>query len=190
MEFEQILLIAGAALVVVLLGVGIGVFTVMRGKRAKGALQRWVHGAFSIWTGGEDCGAWPAQRAQESLTSWYGASNVGKFWEVIKELRQGQTGNLAWDRVRALDLLRIGTAAQYIDAESCYDEAAKIGRELQQRYGSWEELAQQFEAGMQAWQRGRGVNDPQQTGRVQRNLPALRQQIWPGIDFKATLPED
>lgn len=190
MEFENFLMIAGVAVGVVLLGVGVGVFTMMRAKRARGARDQWVRGAYSIWTGGEDSGAWTAQRAQQSLANWYGATNVGKFWEVIRGLRQGQTGNLAWDGVRALDLLRIGFAAQFIDAESCFDEATKIGRDLQQRHGSWEELAQAFEAGMRAWQQRQGITDPQETGRVQRNLPALRQQIWPAVDFKTTLPDD
>ncbi len=190
MDYESFLMIGAAAVAVVLLGVGVGVFTVMRGKRARGAGERWVRAAFSIWSGGEDSASWPAQRAQQSLSSWYGATNVGKFWEVIRGLRQGQTGNVAWDAVRALDLLRIGLAAQYIDAEACYDEAWKIGRDLQQRHGSWEELAQAFEAGMRAWQQRQGITDLQETGRVQRNLPALRQQIWPTVDFKTTLPDD
>ena len=64
------------------------------------------------------------------------------------------------------------------------------GKDLQQRHGSWEELAQAFEAGMRAWQQRQGITDLQETGRVQRNLPALRQQIWPTVDFKTTLPDD
>jgi hypothetical protein len=40
---------------------------------------------------------------------------------------------------------------------------------------------------MQGWQRSRGVSDPNELGRVQRHLPALRQRIWPGIRYDARL---
>ncbi len=69
-------------------------------------------------------------------------------------------------------------------------EAGRIGVELQSKYRTWEELAQAFEAGMLSWHQQRGVSDPQQTGRVQKNLPALRQQIWPQIPYDAALPRD
>jgi hypothetical protein len=174
------ILIPIIAAAVILLGVGIGVFTVMRGKRRREMRERWVKAAYSLWTGGEDCGTWQAQRAQTALSSWYGANNVGAFWGVIKDLKQGMTGNPAWDLVRALDLLRIATAAGYIDADQCWTEAAKIGATLQQRYRSWEELAQAFVAGMVAW-------NPKEQARAERNLPALRQEVWPSIPFSSAL---
>jgi hypothetical protein len=183
-------LIPIAIVLVLVLGVGVAVVKVMMGKKAARALEQWTHGAYSLWTGGEDCGAWPEGRAQQSLKNWYGASGPGAFWDVIAGLRQGTPGNIAWDRVRALDLLRIGFAAKFIDGDQCWTEAAKIGSELQRQFQSWDQLAQAFEAGMQSWQRSRGVSDPQELGRVQRNLPALRGQIWPKIPFGARLVND
>jgi hypothetical protein len=183
-------LVPVAVVLVLVLGVGIAVVKVVLGKKAGRNLEQWSQGAYSIWTGGEDCGTWAQERAQKSLASWYGATGPGKFWEVIADLRQGTTGNPAWDRVRALDLLRIGFAAKLIDADQCWTEAAKIGAELQGRYRSWEELAQAFEAGMQAWQRSRGVTDPNELGRVQRTRPALRGQIWPRARYDAQLAAD
>jgi hypothetical protein len=177
--------VAGGA--VVLLGIVIAVVRGQMAKRNRAMVERWARGAYALWTGGEDCGTWAMPRAQDALRSWYGAGNAQAFWEVVRGLRQGQTGNPAWDNVRAIDLLRIGTAATYIDADKCWAEAAAIGTELQRRYRSWEELAQAFEAGMHAWHRSRGVTDAQQLGRVQQNLPALRQTIWPGVRFDATL---
>jgi hypothetical protein len=106
---------------------------------------------------------------------------------VVRGLRQGQTGNAAWDKVRALDLLRIGLAAMYLDQDQSRTEAAHIGNELQRQFGGWEELAQSFEAGMLAWQRSRGVTDAGELGRVQRNLPTLRQQIWPRTAWRTAL---
>jgi hypothetical protein len=172
---------------VVLLGIGIAVVKIALGKAAGRALELWAHAACSIWTGGEDSGTWAQDRAQSALASWYGANGPGPFWDVIEGLRRGTTGNVAWDRVRALDLLRIAFAARYIEADQCWTEAGKIAVELQSQHRSWEALAQAFEAGMHAWQRARGVTSLQETGRVQRNLPALRQQIWPKIAFDARL---
>lgn len=176
--------------VVVLIGAGIALVTISAGKRRAAALQRWVHGAYSLWTGGEDSGTWPQPRASQSLSSWYGATGPGRFWEVIADLKSGQTGNVAWDHVRALDLLRIGRAAEYIDDDACWTEAGKIAVGLQKRYQSWDELAAGFEAGMNAWQRGRGVTDANELGRVQRNLPTLTKSIWPKVRYEARLVDD
>lgn len=172
---------------VVVLGAAIAGVTIAAGRRRAATLHRWTHGACGLWTGGEDSGTWPQERAAQSLASWYGATGPGRLWEVIAELRDGQTGNPAWDQVRALDLLRIGRAATFLDDDACWTEAGKIARELQRRYRSWDELAAAFEAGMNTWQRRSGVTDPTQLGRVQRNLPALRTQVWPRVRFDAHL---
>ena len=47
--------------------------------------------------------------------------------------------------------------------------------------------ADEFEKGMHAWQDGRGVTDPNERGRVERNLPTLRAYIWPRIAWNARL---
>ena len=69
-------------------------------------------------------------------------------------------------------------------------QEAGIGRELHQAYGSWEDLARAFEAGMQDWQRGSGTTDPNELGRVQKHLPKLRAEIWPKIAYGTTLTEE
>jgi hypothetical protein len=172
---------------VVVLGIIIGAISMMMAKRRRATAGLWIRGAYCIWTGGEDSASWPSDRAKKSLASWYNAQNVGTFWNVIKDLKAGTTGNVAWDRIRALDILRIGMAAGYIDADQCQSEGTTIGAELQKKYGSWEELAQAFEAGMHAWQRGSGNTDPNALGRVQKNLPALRGEIWPKAPWNAPL---
>lgn len=179
-------LIPLVAVAVVVLGAIIGLVTVRASKRRAAALQRWVHAAYSLWTGGEDCASWRTDRAASSLASWYGATGPGGFWKIIAELRAGQTGNPAWDQVRALDLLRIGRAAGFVDDDQCWTEACKIAVDLQRRYRTWDELAAQFEAGMLAWHQRRGVTAPDELGRVQRNLPNVR-ALWPQVRFDATL---
>jgi hypothetical protein len=163
------------------LGAIVGAFTMMASKRRRAKGKEWVRGAYSIWTGGEDSASWPADRAKKSLASWYNAPNVGTFWNVIKDLRGGTTGNVAWDRVRALDLLRIGVAAGYLDEDACQTQGAGIGAELQKNYRSWEELAHAFETGMHAWQ---GNNSDT---RVQKNLPKLKSEIWPSVPWGSPL---
>jgi hypothetical protein len=90
-------------------------------------------------------------------------------------------------------LLRIALAAKYIDADQCRAQSAGIGNELQQEFAGWEALAQAFEAGMHAWQRSSGMADAErvtEVGRVQRNLPKLRAQIWPAITYATPLTEE
>ena len=65
MDPEQLLnpvvLVPIAVVVVVLLGVAIAVVKVMSGKKAARQRKLWAQGAYSIWTGGEDCVS-PARR--------------------------------------------------------------------------------------------------------------------------------
>jgi hypothetical protein len=191
MELDELLnptyLVPVAVALVLCIGVVVGVVKLRKSQNTVKNIELWMHGAYSIWTGGEDSGTWAAARAQKSLGEWYGVTGAGSLWKTIAELSHGQTGNPAWDQVRALDILRIGVAATYIDADSCRTEARKIGVMLQARYRSWDDLAQAFEAGMHAWQNRRGTTDPNERGRVQRNLPVLRQAIWPRIKYDTLL---
>ncbi len=184
------LLIPIVAVAVVLFGVIVGAVSMAKAKRGKNDVVRWARGAYSVWTGGEDCGTWPKERANAALRDWYGVDGGPAFWKLIASLSGTQGDNVAWDSIRALDLLRIGTAATHIDDDQCWIETAKLGKVLQQRYADWDALAKDFEVGMQAWQRSRGVTDDAQLGRVQRNLPKLRGEIWPAIGFKAPLVAD
>lgn len=147
----------------------------------------WAHAAYSIWTGGEDCGDWGGDRARNALESWYGITQTAGFWQTIRGLQEGHTHSAAWDQVRAIDLLRIGTAAGYISEDECWEHVTSMAHTLSEKFESWEALAADFEAGMHRWQSGRGVKDPQQRQRVQRNLPYLRKTAWPEAAFKAPL---
>jgi hypothetical protein len=175
---------------VIVLGVLIAIVKVMLSRRQGVSVDAWAHAAYSLWTGGEDSATWTQKRAQDSVRNWYGAGSGGALQEVVRGLREGKAGNPAWDKVRALDLVRIGLAAGYYDKDQVRQQQAGIGRELQQVYGSWEELARAFEEGMQAWQGSSGTTDPKETGRVQRNLPNLRREIWPRVPYGTTLTEE
>lgn len=187
MGLDPSVLVPVAVVLVLLLGGGIAVVGIMMAKKKGQLLDAWAHAAYSIWTGGEDSATWAADRAQTSFKNWYGAASGGQAQNTIAEVMGGQTGNLAWDNVRALDLVRMGLAAGYLDQDQVKTYQAKIGNALQRRYGSWEQLAQDFEAGMRAWHQRMGQTNPQETERVQRNLPKLRAQIWPKVPFTATL---
>jgi len=179
-----------AVVVVLVIGAVVGFVTMTASKKRGGAVLRWAHGAYSLWTGGEDSASWQPERAQNAFRDWYGARAGGTAQNVIDDLIRGQTGNAAWDLVRALDLVRMGVAAGYLDADQCRERCARIGKQLQAQYGGWDALAVAFEQGMQAWQRGRGVTDPNELGRVQRNLPKLRAEVWPAIPYDTALSEE
>jgi Protein of unknown function (DUF1266) len=121
-------------------------------------IPRWARGAYGLWTGGDDSGACARARAVNSLSSWYGATNVGAFRAVITDLKRGTTGVAAWDRVRALDLLRIGVAPGYIDLDECWTESARICKTIQSTHTSWEHLGQVFQVGMNSWQHTRALS--------------------------------
>jgi hypothetical protein len=181
------LFMVAVAVLVIVLGIAVAVAKAMLGGGKKRAIEAWGKAAYSIWTGGEDSGTWTEQRAVESLSNWYGAGSWGQVSEVVDGLKKGQTGNAAWDLVRAIDILRIAFAAKYLDDEDCWKYITELGRTLQKLYPNWEALAQAFEAGMNAWQNRRGVSDPMELGRVQRNLPALRSSIWPRAAYDTSL---
>jgi hypothetical protein len=151
------------------------------------AVRLWARGAYGLWTGGEDCASWDPDRAQQALSSWYGADDPQGLLATIASLRAGPTGNPAWDQVRVIDLTRIGLAAGYLSVPQADDEVRHIAASLRGLYPSWEALAQGFEAGMHAWQDSRGVTDEPSRARVQENLPALREGVWPQIPYATSL---
>jgi hypothetical protein len=192
MDIDDILvpavIVPVAIVVVLLVGVGVAVFTMVLGKKKGRGLDSWARAAYAIWTGGEDSATWTPDRAQSAFKNWYGANSGGQAQNVIEGLIvDGQTNSLAWDKVRALDLVRIALAARYIDEDQSRAYIARIGQLLQRSHQGWEHLAQSFEQGMQAWHHRQNVTDPKETQRVQRNLPTLRAQIWPQIPWATTL---
>ncbi len=186
--------IVGIVLSLVCSAVALGIFAsavrwffVGRRRQREGRTIQWAHAAYSLWTGSEDSGQWPRSRGVQSLKEWYGVEDSKAFWAEIKGLEKGQTGNPAWDQVRALDLLRIGVAAGYITDDECWEAVRRIATSLRQKYDSWEALGKAFEEGMLAWHDQRGVTDEQQRGRVQRNLGTLRAYTWKTIDWSASI---
>ena len=103
------ILVPIAVALVVVIGVAVALVTMVGGKKKAQRRGQWVHAAYSIRTGGEDGGTWARDRAQKALASWYSANGSGSLRKVIAGLREGRTGNIAWDRIRALDLLRSPT---------------------------------------------------------------------------------
>jgi hypothetical protein len=173
------LVIGGVAAVVIILGVVIGMISMKRGPQTA---ARWAHGAYGLWSGAEDSGTWPSDRAQQSLQSWYGITDRPTLMRQVETLKAASAPAAAWDMCRAVDLLRIGFAAGYLDADDCWEHVRQIAQLLQQHYKSWEELGTAFERGMHDWQDQRR----HERARVQRNLPVLRADVWPKVAFTAT----
>lgn len=177
------LIIGGTAFVVITLGAVIGVVSMKRGPKIA---ARWAHGAYGLWSGAEDSGTWPRERAQQSLQSWYGIDDRPALMRYVEGLKAAAAPTAAWDMVRAVDLLRMGFAAGYLDEDDCWEHVRQVAMVLQKHYSSWEQLGSAFERGMHDWQDQRRQNDPNERGRVQRNLPVLRADVWPKVDFTAT----
>ena len=183
-DFVPYLAIGIPVFAVVMGIVVIVVVRVMMGQR-KGLRARWAAGVYGVWTGADDSGSWDRQRAQRSLSDWYGAQDADGLEEVVDGLVAGRTSSVAWDVGRAADLLRIGVAAGYVSESDCWDKIEELAERLRSQYRSWEDYAAAFERGMHAWQDGSGVTDPGERGRVQRNLPVLRGKVWPKAAWNA-----
>lgn len=151
------------------------------------AVDLWAAGAFGIWSGAEDSAHWDPERARRSLADWYGATDAAGLAATLDSLARGTTGNAAWDQVRAVDLVRMGLAARYLDLEAGRDRIRRIAAALRPAYPGWDALADDFERGMQAWQASRGITDPSETGRVARHRPLLRSSVWPLVPWDAAL---
>lgn len=178
------LVIGGVVAVVLVLGVIIGIVSM---KGGASTAQRWTQGAIGIWSGAEDSGTWPGDRAKQSLQSWYGITDRPSLMKMVEGLK-GSAGrdSASWDMVRAIDLIRMGFAAGYLDEDDCWEKVKQVRELLQKQFTSWEELATAFERGMHAWQDSRGNTDQNERTRVQRNLPILKSQLWSKVKFSAT----
>jgi hypothetical protein len=162
--------------------VGGGLFATLKSRGGSQTAARWSHGAYGIWSGLEDSGAWAPHRAQHSLEQWYGIVDRPALTEHVEVL----STTSGWDLVRAVDLLRMGLAAGYLDQDDCSEKTRQLATVIRTHFTSWDALAADFEAGMHAWQDSSGVTDEKERARVQRNLAVLRPQVWSKVKFSAT----
>jgi hypothetical protein len=183
-QHNMTMVIVGVVAVVLVLGVIIGIVSM---KGGASTAQRWTHGAIGIWSGAEDSGTWPESRAKQSLQSWYGITDRPSLMKMVESLK-GSAGrdSASWDMVRAIDLIRMGFAAGYLDEDDCWEKVKQVRELLQKQFTSWQDLATAFERGMHAWQDSRGQTDANERARVQKNLPVLEAQIWSKVKFSAT----
>ncbi len=177
------LVVGAVAVFVVGLGAAIGIINARGGPKLA---ARWAHGVYGLWSGAEDSGTWANDRAQQSLKSWYGITDRPTLMKMVESLKQAGKESAAWDMVRAVDLIRMGFAAGYLDEDDCWEKVRQVALELQKHHTSWEELGTSFERGMHGWQDSRNITDANERSRVQRNLPILRSQVWPKVKFGAT----
>ena len=148
--------------------------------------EQWAAGAWGIWSGAEDSAKWTSDRAIQSLNSWYSVTDKASLFGIVDQLKRGQTESRSWDLLRAVDLVRIGQAAGYVDSASAGEAVRSIASLVRAEYGSWEEVAKAFEVGMHAWQTRSGITG-EAMGRVQRNLPYLRTTVWPSVDWNLSI---
>jgi hypothetical protein len=162
--------------------VGGGLFAVLKAREGAQTASRWARGVCGIWSGLEDSGAWLAPRAQHALQNWYGIGDRGALAQQVEALLTTS----GWDLVRAVDLLRMGLAAGYLDADECSERTRQVAEFIRLHFNSWQALADDFEAGMHAWQDQRGVTDVKERTRVQRNVAVLKPRVWSKVRLSAT----
>ena len=123
----------------------IGVASMRGGKKTA---ARWAHGAYGLWSGAEDSGTWPRERAQQSLQNWYGIGDRSALMKYVEGLKRGGATTASWDMVRGVDMLRMGFASGYLDEDDCWEAVRQIalvrlaGRQLPSSVAAFAEHVQ------------------------------------------------
>jgi hypothetical protein len=170
-------------LVAGLLGLAIGLPLVRRSRRET-ALARWARGAYGLLTGGDDFGRLGREEAQGLLEAPWGIEDAAQLRDAVAGLERTESGNEAWDLVRAIVLARLGAAAGYLDEQESWEIVARAAARLQGSYGSWAALGEAYAEGRSAWLRGQGISQPAHHSPVERNIEALRARVWPRVAFR------
>ncbi len=132
-------------------------------------LECWCAATFAIWAHSFlYLEGWPlitgSHRSRSNVKSFREAALQGQ-WEIrdrvsgletVRSLTAAHTGcagapYAGWDLCRATQLLGMMYMVKMIDREELDRELSKAGRVIQGRFGSWDELAESYLEGYEAW---------------------------------------
>ncbi len=146
----------------------------MRDEDGNDPLKRWARGCYSILYGGASPDRRGAEESREDLDQAWEIHSGEEILATIDRLSQVPTGRVAWDLVRTVTVARLGSAAGFITMEQAQAAVGRIQRRMQESYSSWQDMAADYDAVVNA--KGLGVEYLQ--GR-----PAAR-EIWQVVPFK------
>lgn len=134
-------------------------------------MEQWAVSAYAIWAGyiGEWnlIGGWvktPAnqKKMRKILARDWGIHNAGQARSMILQLTdpKGYNGtdqvSLAWDWCRAMQLIGCFFLCGYIDRQEMRELSCEVGRKIQRKFSSWEDLCVNYLDGYARWRRSLG----------------------------------
>jgi hypothetical protein len=146
-------------------------------------LRRWTRSAIAIITGGDDYGYFPPEQVIVVLRGTWGVTDPESAESTIAELSQGET---AWELVRALHVARMSVGAEYIDAEKGWELISPVAAKLQERYDSWEAVAEEYYSRRVVWAEETG-EEIQTKEEFQSEIDITKSVYWQDIQFKHDL---
>lgn len=101
--------------------------------------------------------------------------------------RLGQKGILAWDLVRYIALCRWGNLAGYLSEMEAWDHIMPAARRLQQSFGSWRDLQNDYLIGRQFWSVGQTQENGERFRSIYERLIADSSSPWNANPWRMVL---
>ncbi|MCI8542429.1 MAG: DUF1266 domain-containing protein, partial [Lachnospiraceae bacterium] len=151
-------------------------------------LECWCASTFAIWAHSFDMlEGWPlitGAHGSRKVVSNFRNVSLGEQWDIhnrqqgletVHELVDRHAGRLdtlhaGWDLCRATQLLGMMYLVKMIDREELDQEFSRAGRVIQQQFHSWDEMAESYLGGYEAWLARTGHADAAQAAARRRNI--------------------
>ena len=151
-------------------------------------MECWCASTFAIWAH-----SFPMLEGWPLVTGVHGSRKalanfrkvaLGEQWDIknrqdglqtVHELVEQHAGKLGtaypgWDLCRATQLLGMMYLVKMIDRKELDQESVRAGRVIQQRFSSWDEMAESYLEGYEAWLERIGQQDAAQQAARRRNI--------------------
>jgi len=142
---------------------------------------------FFVVMGGKDYGYFDPAAPQKMLASSWEigdrASAMAQLQELLSDPYPQDVGAMVFDRLRAMFLARSCAGAEYLSQEESWQYITRIGRELQSRCHSFEEVGQHYLSASLQWSANNGVEDDGTADRIAK----LRGTLWVNTNFQQPL---
>ena len=154
----------------------------------KNDTELWCASTFAIWAHSFSMlEGWPlvtGVHGSRKMVANFRRTSLGEQWDIhdrrsglqaVHELTEkhadrNDTPYPGWDLCRATQLLGMMYLVRMIDRDELDREFVRAGRVLQQRFGSWDEMAESYLEGYQAWLERTGHQNAAQYAAGRRNI--------------------
>ncbi len=154
----------------------------------KNDTELWCASTFAIWAHSFSMlEGWPlvtGVHGSRKVVANFRQTSLGEQWDIhdrrgglqtVHELTEKHSGRYdtpcaGWDLCRATQLLGMMYLVRMINREELDAEFVRAGRVIQQRFGSWDELAESYLEGYEAWLARCGQSDAAQYAARRRSI--------------------